>query len=147
MANAGKILIMPKGYYRTDIAYEVLDMVNHNKATWVAKKTVIGIEPSDANSEYWFRMLGYGIANDLTTTEEGLVLDARQGKALMDEINASNSEIEKVNGDLVTERSERLAEIAVERERINQLTKMEEGSTTGDAELIDIRVGDRKSVV
>lgn len=40
-----------------------------------------------------------------------------------------------------TEKAERQAEIAVERERINQLTRMEEGSTTGDVELMDIRVG------
>lgn len=39
-----------------------------------------------------------------------------------------------------TEKAERQAEIAVERARIDQLTKMEEGSTTGDAELMDVRV-------
>ena len=40
-----------------------------------------------------------------------------------------------------TERAERKAEIEVERKRINNLTKLSEGSTTGDAELQDIRVG------
>ena len=40
-----------------------------------------------------------------------------------------------------TEKAERQAEIAVERARINQFTRMEEGSTTGDVELMDIRVG------
>lgn len=40
-----------------------------------------------------------------------------------------------------TERAERKAEIEVERQRINSLTKLPEGSTTGDAELQDIRVG------
>lgn len=39
------------------------------------------------------------------------------------------------------EKSERQKEIATERARIDQLTKMGEGSTTGDAELEDIRVG------
>lgn len=39
------------------------------------------------------------------------------------------------------EKSERQKEIATERARIDQLTKMGEGSTTGDAELADIRVG------
>ena len=39
------------------------------------------------------------------------------------------------------EKSERQKEIATERARIDRLTKMGEGSTTGDAELADIRVG------
>lgn len=42
---------------------------------------------------------------------------------------------------VVDEKSERQAEIAVERARIDNLTHLEEGSTTGDAELQDIRVG------
>lgn len=40
----------------------------------------------------------------------------------------------------LTEKSERKAEIAVERARINQFVSLKEGSTTGDAELTDIRV-------
>lgn len=39
------------------------------------------------------------------------------------------------------EKEERQAEIAVERARINQFTALPNGSTTGDAELADIRVG------
>ena len=47
---------------------------------------------------------------------------------------------ERIESD-TKEKSERLKEIATERARIDQLTKMGEGSTTGDAELADIRVG------
>ncbi len=47
---------------------------------------------------------------------------------------------ERIEAD-AKEKSERLKEVATERARIDQLTKMGEGSTTGDAELADIRVG------
>ena len=55
MADAGRILIMPKGAYNPSVSYEMLDLVSHNKLSWLAKKNATGIEPSEANSEYWFR--------------------------------------------------------------------------------------------
>lgn len=42
---------------------------------------------------------------------------------------------------LDTEKTERLSEVAVERARIDSFTTLAAGSTTGDAELIDARVG------
>ena len=56
MASAGRILIMPKGNYNTETKYEKLDLVFHSGASWLAKKDAVGIEPSDANAEYWFKM-------------------------------------------------------------------------------------------
>jgi hypothetical protein len=56
MASAGRILIMPKGEWKAETTYEMLDLVFHGGASWLAKKEVIGIEPSDANSEHWFKM-------------------------------------------------------------------------------------------
>ena len=53
MASAGRILIMPKGDYKAETQYEMLDLVKHNGASWLAKKDVVGVEPSEANSEYW----------------------------------------------------------------------------------------------
>lgn len=53
MATAGKILIIPKGKWNPSDTYEMLDMVNYNGVSWVAKEEVVGIEPSEANAEYW----------------------------------------------------------------------------------------------
>ena len=47
---------------------------------------------------------------------------------------------ERMNAD-ATEKAERQKDIDVERARINQLAKLPAGSTSGDAELQDIRVG------
>lgn len=56
MASAGRILIMPKGAYNPNATYEMLDMVSHNGTTWLAKKTVSGIAPSDGSNEFWHNM-------------------------------------------------------------------------------------------
>lgn len=49
----------------------------------------------------------------------------------------ANQAIQAVSAEVVNRQSE----IAIERARINNLARLEEGSTTGDAELQDIRVG------
>lgn len=53
MATAGRILMIPKGNYNSATTYEMLDVVSHNGTSWVAKKTAIGVEPSEANKEHW----------------------------------------------------------------------------------------------
>lgn len=63
MASAGRILILPKGNYNAETKYEMLDLVFHNGTSWLAKKSALGIEPSDENSEHWFRMCS---STDLT---------------------------------------------------------------------------------
>ena len=57
MASAGRILIMPKGTYEESATYEMLDMVHYNGTSWLAKKTVVGIEPSEDNNEYWHNLI------------------------------------------------------------------------------------------
>lgn len=59
MASAGRILILPKGEYNASTTYEMLDLVSHNGASWLAKKTVSGIEPSIENNEYWQNMINF----------------------------------------------------------------------------------------
>ena len=67
MTSAGRILIMPKGNYDSSATYEMLDLVFHSGASWVAKKTATGIEPSVANAEYWMLMCS---GTDITTLEQ-----------------------------------------------------------------------------
>ena len=56
MASAGRILIMPKGTWSAETEYEMLDLVYYNGTSWLAKKSSVGIVPSDANSEYWQKL-------------------------------------------------------------------------------------------
>ena len=95
MADAGRILIIPKGNYNAEITYEVLDLVFNNGNSWLCKKTTKGIDPSDSNSEYWYKFTNFDsiIKNNVTTSEEGFALDARQGKVLMEAINGVSARV------------------------------------------------------
>lgn len=105
MATAGRILIIPKGDWNTAESYEMLDLVNHNGTSWLAKKHSQGIAPSTETGEYWFNLMGVitkevNIANNLATTEEGFALDARQGKVLMDALYSIDTEVDNVSSKL-----------------------------------------------
>lgn len=56
MASAGRILIIPKGEWNAEVEYEMLDLVFKSGASWIAKKNVVGIEPTEENVEYWMKM-------------------------------------------------------------------------------------------
>jgi hypothetical protein len=56
MASAGRILIMPKGEWNAETEYEMLDLVYHNGTSWLAKKGVVGIEPSN-NADEWQKVV------------------------------------------------------------------------------------------
>lgn len=77
------------------------------------------------------------LANRLSKSEEQInTLDALKA----DQTDLESEILNRTNSVLV-EKSERLAEVEVERQRINSFTALAVGSTTGDAELIDARVG------
>ena len=54
----------------------MLDLVRHNGIPWLAKETVQGIEPTDSNDRYWFKLLDVDelINNKISQymTEKGL---------------------------------------------------------------------------
>lgn len=57
MNSAGRVLIKPCGEWKADVTYFMLDLVNHNGYAYLAKRTVVGIEPSNDYPEYWHNML------------------------------------------------------------------------------------------
>lgn len=85
MADAGRILIIPRGDYDANSTYEKLDLVKYKGTSWLAKKDVTGVEPSEG--EYWQNMFDFTLADNLTTEGTGYALDARQGKVLNDKIS------------------------------------------------------------
>lgn len=69
MANAGRILILPKGDYDASATYEMLDLVFYNGTSWIAKKTVAGIEPNRTNGEYWQSVISFNRIETSITSE------------------------------------------------------------------------------
>lgn len=57
MISAGRVLIVPRGEWDENTTYHMLDLVNRNGYAYLAKRTVIGIEPSDDYPDYWHNML------------------------------------------------------------------------------------------
>lgn len=53
MVSAGRVLIKPCGDWDDKTTYRMLDLVNHNGCAYLAKRTVVGIEPSAEHTEYW----------------------------------------------------------------------------------------------
>lgn len=98
MASAGRILILPKGNYDSSVTYEMLDLVFHGGASWVAKKTVVGIEPTDDNKEHWMKMCE---SLDLTEILQRIAaLEAQMlGTISLDDIDLSGY-LEKKGGTL-----------------------------------------------
>lgn len=56
-ASAGRVLIKSRGVWDADTTYEMLDLVNHKGYAWLAKATVVGIEPSDHYPGVWHNLL------------------------------------------------------------------------------------------
>lgn len=94
---------------------------------------------------------GLDVLADNTTAEEIAAIQAK-GQEILDSLPADYTDLSEDVAELQTQISNETTarsssdyklseEIAVERERITNLATLDEGSTTGDAELIDIRVG------
>lgn len=82
MASAGRILIMPKGKWNAETTYEMLDLVFHSGISWLAKKDVVGIEPTEANSEHWMKMCEADLTNCLKLSGGTLSGNVRVEKEL-----------------------------------------------------------------
>ena len=56
-ASAGTVLIIPKAEWNSINTYKMLNLINRNEKSYIAKKTNVGIDPeTDANEDYWQRM-------------------------------------------------------------------------------------------
>lgn len=81
------------------------------------------------------------LVQDLNGTQQaplGTIVDEIKQNS-QEKIREIKSELAQTNAQLSTKASEQA--LAIERARIDSFTKLNEGSTTGDAELIDARVG------
>ena len=134
MAIAGKVAITLStengGAWSADVTYDRLVAVKHNNSLYISRKVVTNVEPP--NNEFWFLALEGYSGEDV--------------QALIDQMNAVISGTTQVGNAKTLDGNSvsyfaKDSDLVVERERISNLAKLNEGSTTGDAELVDIRVG------
>lgn len=65
-----------------------------------------------------------------------IIIDENQAANLQDQVNQTNAQL-----DTMKQQKANQNDLEVQKSRIDNLTKLGEGSTTGDAELQDVRVG------
>jgi hypothetical protein len=75
MADAGRILIIPRGDYDANSTYDKLDLVKYKGTSWLAKKNATGVEPVEG--EYWQNMFDFSyafIGNVLTIEDSRFII-------------------------------------------------------------------------
>jgi len=118
----------------------------------VDPKTLFQIKAIDSNG-----MLGnqgsivdsQSLVDEISTNVKNLNIsmsEANSQLALTAKQVDLQNEIKNRTDAIATEKLERQQEVAVERTRINSFTALATGSTTGDAELIDTRIGSRGEI-
>lgn len=72
MTSAGRILIMPKGEWKSETEYDRLDLVRHKGSCWISKTNSLGVEPGTDSEEFWMDMFSI---QDILNTNIGLTED------------------------------------------------------------------------
>lgn len=128
MATAGRVLILPRGNYDENAMYEMLDVVSYNGSSWLAKKTSQGMIPCEENSEYWQNMVDIKVADNLTTKEKGMLLDASQGNVLDERIS---TEVTALLGKINTNKEATDAELKEVDRRLDEAESISKGRNPG----------------
>ena len=134
MAVAGKVAITLStengGAWSAGVTYDRLVAVKHNNNLYISRKTVTNVEPP--NNEFWFLALEGYSGEDVQSLIDRMndIITGTQQVGNAKTLDGHGASYFATDSDLI-----------VERERISNLAKLNEGSTTGDAELVDIRVG------
>lgn len=84
MADAGRIVIIPKGEYKSNITYERLDAVEYNSNGYIALKTVTGITPTNDGTNWALYVKGTQVDTSLSATSSNPVANKVVAKAVND---------------------------------------------------------------
>lgn len=100
MTSAGRILIIPKGNWDASTTYEMLDLVFHSGASWIAKKTAVGIEPKAENADYWMKMCDGTDLTDIENRVKALEDKDTTQFAKQSDVASLNASVSNLNADM-----------------------------------------------
>lgn len=132
------------GFWSIDNYYEPWTVVVYNDFAYICTKAVPAGVAID-NADFWIPT-GTSTVDDVARTaineiNSALAVITTDIIDLGEDVAEIKETTENFNNRLTTEKNERKAEDVVINDRIDNLIALTPGSTTGDAELQDIRVG------
>lgn len=130
-------------YTSMELYYKIANKLNEVIKELMRFEGLVSDEVIKQNEKLIY-LLGEGLNNEVVKKINQMVADGTMDTIINHNVfNSLNNKVENYKEELSSQIKDKANnnDLEIERKRINNLAKLSEGSTTGDAELLDIRIG------